>query len=198
MLDELSGRLQVLRGEADTRRSLLQEHQSSLEAQKARRTELNQRVQGRRSRRCSTCVRARAGRQPDPSQLEVKGCGLQDPHHLGQRRSRRAGDELKEAPRPADQRPAGPQMQLNLLGESDAAVLKRRTASSRSPRASSPASNNSQKEKFQLLELESKVARASTDCSPRGRPEDRDRSPRAAASRHGRRDGAARGSHGHP
>ncbi len=164
VLDELSGRLQVLRGEADTRRSLLQEHQSSLEAQKARRTELNQRVQEAQQ----AVFDLRSEREQAANQIhlnQVKGQGLRD-------RIASANDDLGELEMQlkevSDQATSGQQdrqMQLNLLGESDAAFQAKNRELALAEGELNRLEQLVQKEKFQLLELESRVARLRTDCS---------------------------------
>jgi chromosome segregation protein len=164
VLDELSGRLQNLRGEADTRRSLLQEHQSSLEAQKARRTELHQRVQEAQQ----AVFDLRSEREQAANQIhlnQVKGQGLRD-------RIASANDDLGELEMQlkevSDQATSGQQdrqLQLNLLGESDAAFQSRNRELALVEGELARLDQLVQKEKFQLLELESRVARLRTDCS---------------------------------
>ncbi len=164
VLDELSGRLQVLRGEADTRRSLLQEHQASLEAQKARRTELNQRVQEAQQ----AVFDLRSEREQAANQIhlnQVKGQGLRDRIASAQDDLGELEMQLKEVSDQATSGQQDRQMQLNLLGESDAAFQAKNRELALVEGELTRLEQLVQKEKFQLLELESKVARLRTDCS---------------------------------
>ncbi len=164
VLDELSSRLQVLRGEADARRARLQEHQASLETQKSRRTELNQRVQEAQQ----AVFDLRSEREQAANQIhlnQVKAQGLRD-------RIASANDDLGELEMQlkevSDQATSGQQdrqMQLNLLGESDAAFQAKNRELALVEGELTRLEQLVQKEKFQLLELESKVARLRTDCS---------------------------------
>lgn len=164
VLDELSSRLQVLRGEAETRRAQLQEHQASLEAQKARRTELHQRVQEAQQ----AVFDLRSEREQAANQIhlnQVKAQGLRD-------RIASANDDLgelemqlKEVSDQATSGQADRQMQLNLLGESDSAFQAKNRELALVEGELTRLEQLVQKEKFQLLELESRVARLRTDCS---------------------------------
>ncbi len=164
VLDELSGRLQLLRGEAEVRRSRLQEHQASLETQKARRADLNQRVQQAQQ----AVFDLRSEREQAANQIhlnEVKRQGLRD-------RIASANDDLGELEMQlkevSDQATSGQQdrqMQLNLLGESDSAFQAKNRELALVEGELSRLEQQVQREKFQLLELESKVARLRTDCS---------------------------------
>ncbi|HLP08282.1 MAG TPA: chromosome segregation protein SMC [Opitutaceae bacterium] len=164
VLDELSARLQVLRGEADTRRSLLQEHQASLESQKARRTELNQRVQEAQQ----AVFDLRSEREQAANQIhlnQVKGQGLRDRIASAQDDLGELEMQLKEVSDQATSGQQDRQMQLNLLGESDAAFQSKNRELALVEGELNRLDQLVQREKFQLLELESKVARLRTDCS---------------------------------
>lgn len=164
VLDELSARLQSLRGEADTRRSLLQEHQASLESQKARRTELNQRVQEAQQ----AVFDLRSEREQAANQIhlnQVKVQGLRDRIASAQDDLGELEMQLKEVSDQATSGQQDRQMQLNLLGESDAAFQAKNRELALVEGELNRLEQLVQKEKFQLLELESKVARLRTDCS---------------------------------
>ena len=164
VLEELSGRLRILRGEADTRRSLLQEHQSSLEAQKARRTELHQRVQEAQQ----AVFDLRSEREQAANQIhlgQVKRQGLHDRIASAQDDLGELEMQLKEVSDQATSGQQDRQMQLNLLGESDSVFQAKNRDLALVEGELTRLDQLVQKEKFQLLELESRVARLRTDCS---------------------------------
>jgi chromosome segregation protein len=164
VLDELSARLQVLRGEADTRRSLLQAHQSSLEEQKARRTFLHQRLQDAQQ----AVFDLRSDREQAANRIhlaQVKRQGLVDRIGSAEASLVELEMQLKEVSDQATTGQQDRQMQLNLLGESDAAFQSKNRELALVDGELNRLEQQIQKEKFQLLEIESRVARLRTDCS---------------------------------
>ncbi len=164
VLEELSARLQVLRGEAETRRSRLNEQQSSLETQKARRSQLNQRVQEAQQ----AVFDLRSEREQAANQIhlaQVKRQGLNDRLASAKVDLEELEMQLKEVSDQASSGQQDRQLQLNLLGESDSAFQSKNRELALAEGELTRLEQLVQREKFQLLELESRVTRLRTDCS---------------------------------
>ena len=164
VLEELSARLEVLRAEAATRRSRLNEQQSSLETQKARRGQLNQRVQEAQQ----AVFDLRSEREQAANQIhlaQVKRQGLNDRLASAKDDLGELEMQLKEVSDQASSGQEDRQLQLNLLGESDSAFQSKNRELALAEGELNRLEQLVQKEKFQLLEIESRVTRLRTDCS---------------------------------
>ena len=164
VLGDLTTRLEVLRGETSARRERLQEHQSVLETQKARRGELNGRVQ--EAQQAVFDLRSEKEEAINQVRLaQVKRQGLLDRVESAREDLGELEMQLKEVSDRADTGQQDRQLQLNLLGESDSSFQAKNRELALAEGELTKTDQQIQKEKFHQLELESRVARLRTDCS---------------------------------
>ena len=163
-LVELESKVGALRAEADARRENLEAQQASLDEKKAGRTRLNQRVQD--AQQAVFDVRSQKESAENQANLaQIKRTGLED--RLGSSRANLEELEmqLREVSAQVDTGAQDKQMQLGLLGSSDAVFQQRNRELAIVEGELTKLEQELQQAKFQLLQLESTVARLRTDCS---------------------------------
>lgn len=163
-LVELEGRVHGLREEADARRTNLESQQSALEERKAERSRLNQRVQD--AQQAVFDLRSQKEQAENQANLaQIKRSGLED--RLGSSRANldELEMQLREVSAQVDTGAQDKQMQLGLLGSSDAVFQQRNRELAIVEGELTKLEQELNQSKFQLLQLESTVARLRTDCS---------------------------------
>ena len=163
-LAELESRVGGLRAEAESRRTNLETQQASLDEKKAGRMRLNQRVQD--AQQAVFDVRSQKEQAENQANLaQIKRTGLED--RLGSSRANLDEIEmqLREVSAQVDTGAQDKQQQLGLLGTSDAVFQQRNRELAIVEGELTKLEQELQQAKFQLLQLESTVARLRTDCS---------------------------------
>ena len=163
-LAEFEGRVGELRAEADARRTNLETQQSALDERKSGRSRLNQRVQD--AQQAVFDLRSQREQAENQANLaHIKGSGLQD--RLGSSRANldELEMQLREVSAQVDTGAQDKQMQLGLLGSSDAVFQQRNRELAIVEGELTKLEQELQQAKFELLQLESTVARLRTDCS---------------------------------
>jgi chromosome segregation protein len=163
-LGELEAKVAELRAEADTRRTSLESQQATLDERKARRGRLNQRVQD--AQQAVYDVRSQKEAAENQANLaQIKRSGLEDRLASSRDNLGELEMQLREVTAQADTGAQDKQMQLGLLGSSDAVFQQRNREQAIAEGELSKLEQELQQAKFQLLQLESMVARLRTDCS---------------------------------
>ncbi|MFT3868060.1 MAG: chromosome segregation protein SMC [Nibricoccus sp.] len=163
-LGELEGRVNVLRAEADTRRTRFEEENRALEEKKAERSRLNQRVQD--AQQAVFDLRSEKEQSENAANLaQIKRAGLQDRLEASRQNLGETEMQLRELAAQVDTGAQDKQMQLSLLGSSDASFQNRNRELAIVEGELGKLEQELQQSKFQLLTLESTVARLRTDCS---------------------------------
>ncbi|ACB77190.1 chromosome segregation protein SMC [Opitutus terrae] len=163
-LAELESKVHVLRDEANARRANLEQQQGALESKKTERSRLNQRVQD--AQQAVFDVRSQREQAENQANLaHIKRAGLED--RLGSSRTNLEELEmqLREVTAQADSGAQDKQMQLGLLGSSDAVFQQRNRELAIVEGELTKLEQELNQAKFQLLQIESSVARLRTDCS---------------------------------
>lgn len=164
VVGELAARLDGLRAEAEVRRARLAEHQQNLEAKRLRRSELNQRVQA--AQQAVFDLRSACDQAANQAHIaQVKRQALIERLEGARHDLAELEMQLKEVSDQADTGQQDKQLQLNLLGQSDAEFQSKNRDVALAEGELTKAEQQLQKEKFHLLELESRVARLRTDRS---------------------------------
>ncbi|MBI2516986.1 MAG: chromosome segregation protein SMC [Opitutae bacterium] len=163
-LADLEGRVSGLRGEADTRRATLEEKTRALDEQKARRSSLHQRVQD--AQQAVFDLRSQKEQAENQSGLaQVKRTGLAERIDAGKDDLAELEMQLRELASQVDTGAQDKQMQLSLLGSSDAVFQDRNRELAVLEGELTRAEQQLSQDKFQLLQVESVVARLRTDSS---------------------------------
>jgi chromosome segregation protein len=163
-LGELEGRVNGLRGDADSRRSTLDEKTRGLDEQKAARMALTQRVQD--AQQAVFDLRSQKEQAENQSGLaQVKRTGLIERLDAGKEDLAELEMQLRELASQVDTGAQDKQMQLSLLGSSDAVFQDRNRELAVIEGELTKAEQQLSQEKFHLLQLESTVARLRTDSS---------------------------------
>jgi chromosome segregation protein len=163
-LGELEGRVTGLRGEADTRRATLEEKTRALDERKAQRSVLMQRVQD--AQQAVFDLRSQKEQAENQAGLaQVKRTGLAERLQAGRDDLAELEMQLKELATQVDTGAQDKQMQLSLLGSSDAVFQDRNRELAVIEGELTKAEQQLNQEKFQLLQVESTVARLRTDSS---------------------------------
>ncbi|MBX3750762.1 MAG: chromosome segregation protein SMC [Opitutaceae bacterium] len=163
-LGELEARVSTLRTEADARRAKLEGEQAALDERKGRRLQLNQRVQD--AQQAVYDVRSQKEAAENQANLaQIKRSGLEDRLASSRDNLGELEMQLREVTAQADTGAQDKQMQLGLLGSSDAVFQQRNRELAIAEGELSKLEQELQQAKFELLQLESTVARLRTDCS---------------------------------
>ena len=163
-LGDLEGRVTTLRTEADTRRTRFEEENRAIEEKKAERSRLNQRVQD--AQQAVFDLRSEKDQSENSSNLaQIKRTGLQDRIESSRVSLGETEMQLRELTSQVDTGAQDKQMQLSLLGTSDATFQNRNRELAIVEGELNKLEQELQQSKFQLLTLESSVARLRTDCS---------------------------------
>jgi chromosome segregation protein len=163
-LTDLEAKVGGLRAEANARRTSLEAQQAALEERKSGRSRLNQRVQD--AQQAVFDLRSQREAAENTANLaQIKRSGLAD--RLASSRSNLSEIEmqLREVSAQVDTGAQDKQMQLNLLGSSDAVFQQRNRELAIVEGELSKLEQELNQAKFHLLQLESTVARLRTDCS---------------------------------
>lgn len=163
-LGELESKVQVLREEANARRSNLEEQQGAMEEKKGQRSRMNQRVQD--AQQAVFDLRSQKEQAENQANLaQIKRTGLED--RLGSSRTNLEELEmqLREVSAQVDTGAQDKQLQLGLLGSSDAVFQQRNRELAIVEGELTKLEQELTQAKFELLQLESTVARLRTDCS---------------------------------
>ncbi|HXQ80761.1 MAG TPA: chromosome segregation protein SMC [Opitutaceae bacterium] len=163
-LGVLDGTLAALRTEAERRRTALDAQQSGLEARKADRSRLNQRVQD--AQQAVYDLRSQKEHAENEANLaRIKRSGLAD-RLAGTRDS--LGElemQLREVSAQVDTGSQDKQMQLGLLGSSDAVYQQHNRELAVAEGELSKLERDLQQAKFEVLQFDSAVARIRTESS---------------------------------
>ncbi len=163
-LNGLDAKVGELRAQADERRSKLEAQQAQLDEKKSHRSRLNQRVQD--AQQAVFDLRSQKESAENAANLaQIKRSGLED--RLGSSRDNlnELEMQLREVAAQVDTGAQDKQMQLGLLGSSDAVFQQRNRELAIVEGELSKLEQELQQAKFQLLQFESTVARLRTDCS---------------------------------
>jgi len=164
VLEELETKVTALRAEADRRREALAGRQGELDEKKSSRSRLNQRVQDAQQ----AVFDLRSQKEQAENQANVatiKRTGLQERLESSRDNLGETEMQVRELAAQVDTGAQDKQMQLGLLGSSDAAFQTRNRELALSDGELSKLEQELQQAKFHLLQLESTVARLRTDCS---------------------------------
>ncbi len=164
ILTDLDGRVSALRTAAESRRTLLDERNSSLEGNKAARSSLNQRVQD--AQQAVFDLRSEKEQAENQASLaQVKRSGLEERITSSTEDLAELEMQLKELASQVDTGAQDKQMQLTMLGSSDAVFQDRNRELAIVEGELTKAEQQLNQDKFHLLQLESAVARHRTECS---------------------------------
>src|SRR5579863_4238205 len=163
-LAALEGTLAGLRGEAERRRSALEEQQAGLETSKAARSRLNQRVQD--AQQAIYDLRSQRDQAENGAKLaRIKRTGLADRLAGARDTLIELEMQLREVAAQVDTGSQDKQMQLGLLGSSDAVYQQHNRDLAVSEGELSRLDRDLQQAKFELLQFDSAVARLRTESS---------------------------------
>ncbi|HVU18658.1 MAG TPA: chromosome segregation protein SMC [Candidatus Didemnitutus sp.] len=163
-LSALDEKVASLRGDADTRRQTLDEHNRSLDTRKAGRSALNQRVQ--EAQQAVFDLRSQREQAENQAGLaEVRRSGLSDRLGAGQEDLTELEMQLREVASQVDTGAQDKQMQLTLLGSSDAVFQDRNRELMVEEGELTKSEQQLSQQKFEQLQAESFVARLRIDSS---------------------------------
>ncbi|MDI1250575.1 MAG: chromosome segregation protein SMC [Lacunisphaera sp.] len=163
-LADLDGRVAALREAADTRRSSLEERTHALDGKKAARSSLHQRVQD--AQQAVFDLRSQKESAENAANMaQVKRTGLTERLEAGRDDLGELEMQLKELASQVDTGAQDKQMQLSLLGSSDAVFQDRNRDLAVTDGELTKAEQQLSQEKFELLQVESAVARHRTESS---------------------------------
>jgi len=163
-LGELETKVAALRAEAGARRAGLEAQQGSLEEKKSGRSRLNQRVQD--AQQAVFDLRSQKESAENQANLaQIKRTGLEDRLASSRDNLGEIEMQLREVSAQVDTGAQDKQMQLGLLGSSDAVFQQRNREVAIAEGELSKVEQELQQARFNLLQLESTVARLRTDCS---------------------------------
>ncbi len=164
MLGELEGRVAALRAQADARRASLEAQQGTLDERKAHRSRLHQRVQD--AQQAVFDLRSQKEAAENAASLaQIKRTGLEDRLTSSRDNLGELEMQLREVTAQVDTGAQDKQLQLGLLGSSDAVFQQRNRDLAIAEGELSKLEQELHQAKFQLLQFESTVARLRTDCS---------------------------------
>ncbi|MBL9216363.1 MAG: chromosome segregation protein SMC [Opitutaceae bacterium] len=164
LLGELDGRVAALREAADTRRGSLEERTRALDACKSSRSGLNQRVQD--AQQAVFDLRSQKEQAENAANMaQVKRTGLGERIEASRDDLAELEMQLRELATQVDTGAQDKQMQLSLLGSSDAVFQDRNRELAVTEGELTKAEQQLGQDKFHLLQLESAVARHRTESS---------------------------------
>ncbi len=163
-LADLDSRVAALRDAADTRRSSLEERTKSLDEKKAARNSLTQRVQDAQQGVFDLRSQKESAENA-ASMAEVKRTGLTERIDAGKDDLSELEMQRKELATQVDTGAQDKQMQLTMLGSSDAVFQDRNRELAVTEGELTKAEQQLNQDKFHLLQLESAVARHRTESS---------------------------------
>ena len=164
LLTGLDEKVATLRADADSRRANLETQQATLDEKKSHRGRLNQRVQD--AQQSVFDLRSQKEAAENAANLAtIKRTGLEDRLTSSRDNLGELEMQLKEVSAQVDSGAHDKQLQLGLLGSSDAVFQQRNRELAIAEGELSKLESALQQAKFHLLQLESVVARLRTDCS---------------------------------
>lgn len=163
-LGALEAKVTALRAEADARRASLDTQQATLDEKKTHRSRLNQRVQD--AQQAVFDLRSQKEAAENAANLaQIRRSGLEDRLASSRDNLGELEMQLREVSAQVDTGAQDKQLQLGLLGSSDAVFQQRNREVAIAEGELSKLEQELHQAKFQLLQLESTVARLRTDCS---------------------------------
>lgn len=163
-LGELDAKVATFRTEAETYRTDLNAQQTSLDEMKTQRSRHNQRVQD--AQQGVYDLRSQKEAAENQANLaKIKRTGLEDRLDSSRNNLGELEMQLREVSAQADTGAQDKQMQLGLLGSSDATYQQRNRELAIVEGELSKIEQELQQAKFHLLQFDSTVARLRTDCS---------------------------------
>ncbi len=163
-LGQLEAKVAAFRTDADARRTNLEEQESRLNEKKTHRSRLNQRVQD--AQQAVFDVRSQREAAENAANLaQIKRTGLEDRLTSSRDNLGELEMQLREVTAQFDTNAQDKQLQLELLGGSDAVFQQRNREMAIVEGELSKIEQEINQSKFHLLQLESTVARLRTDCS---------------------------------
>ncbi|HVZ64887.1 MAG TPA: chromosome segregation protein SMC [Lacunisphaera sp.] len=164
ILADLEGRVGTLRGDAESRRALLEERTRGLDEKRAARNTLTQRVQD--AQQAVFDLKSQKEQAENQAGLaEVRRTGLEERLASGRDDLAELEMQLKELATQVDTGAQDKQLQLSLLGSSDAVFQDRNRELAVVEGELARLEQQLGNEKFALLQVESAVARHRTDSS---------------------------------
>ncbi|MDR1011878.1 MAG: chromosome segregation protein SMC [Opitutaceae bacterium] len=163
-LTELDGQVIKLRAASETRRVHYSQQQSDLEEKKAHRSRLNQRVQ--EAQQAVFDLRTERDQTLNTANLaQIKRTGLIERLDAARAALGELEMQLRDLTAQADTSAQDKQLQLSLLGSSEANLQEINRQVAVSEGGLTTLEQELQQSKFQLLQVESTLARLRTDCS---------------------------------
>jgi chromosome segregation protein len=163
-LGELETSVAALRTEAELRRARLDEQQAALGDQKTQRSRLTQRLQD--AQQAVFDLRSEKEQAENAANLAgIKGSGLADRMAAARDDLQEAEMQLREVSAQVDAGAQDKQLQLGLLGSSDAVFQQRNRELAVLEGELAKLDRELQQTRFELLQFDSTVARLRTDCS---------------------------------
>jgi chromosome segregation protein len=163
-LAELEAKVGTLRGEANTRRASLETQEAALAEKRGHRGRLNQRVQD--AQQAVYDVRSQKDAADNAASLaQIRRGGLEDRLASSRDNLGEVEMQLREVSAQVDTGAQDKQLQLELLGGSDAVFQQRNRELAIIEGELGKLEQELNQAKFHLLQLESTVARLRTDCS---------------------------------
>ncbi|MSU24966.1 MAG: chromosome segregation protein SMC [Opitutus sp.] len=160
----LEQKVALLRADAEARRTNLETQQATLDDSKAHRGRLNQRVQD--AQQAVFDLRSQKEAAENAANLaQIKRSGLEDRLASSRDNLGELEMQLREVSAQVDTGAQDKQLQLGLLGSSDAVFQQRNRELAIAEGELTKLEQELQQAKFHLLQLESTVARLRTDCS---------------------------------
>ena len=164
LLNELDGKVGALRTEAETRRANLEQQQSALEEKRSERSRLNQRVQD--AQQAVFDLRSQKEQAENNAKLGLlKRNSLNERIEASQASLGELEMQIRELAEQVDSGAQDKQLQLNLLGSSDAEFQSQNREVTVLDAELAKAEHQLGQDKFALLQIDSSVARLRTDCS---------------------------------
>ena len=163
-LAELETKVAVLRSDAQVRRANLESQEGSLAEKRAHRGRLHQRVQD--AQQAVFDLRSQKEAAENAANLaQIKRSGLEDRLAASRNNLGEVEMQMREVAAQVDSGATDKQLQLELLGGSDAAFQQRNRELSIVEGELSRYERDLNQSRFDLLQVESTVARLRTDCS---------------------------------
>jgi chromosome segregation protein len=164
VLAELEAAVGGLRTAAADRRASLEAQQAGLESKKANRSRLNQRIQ--EAQQAAFDLRSEREQAENAANLaRIKKSGLEERISSSKEDLSELEMQLREVATQVDTGAQDKQLQLNLLGSSDAVFQQCNRELAIADGKLSKAEEELHQAKFDLLQVESTVARLRSDCS---------------------------------
>ena len=164
VITELETKLTTLREEAESRRTSLAQEQGALESRKAKRAQLNQRVQD--AQQAVFDLRSQKEAAENAANLaHIKRSGLQDRLQSSSDNLGELQMQLRELSDQVDTGAQDKEEQLTLLGTTDAVFQNRNRELAVSEAELSKVEQELQQTKFALLQMDSTIARLRTDTT---------------------------------